>query len=83
MEAFTVYPRPRYRPIVFAFAGDSTITSLPRAAGFLAVLAGFRVVVVFFAVVVVAMYWFVLILSDSIVGRCGAQLLPKSDPKAK
>jgi hypothetical protein len=33
MEALTVYPEPRYRPIVLALAGDSTITSFPRPVG--------------------------------------------------
>jgi hypothetical protein len=32
MEALTVYPAPRYRPIVLALAGDSTMTSFPRGA---------------------------------------------------
>src|SRR5438094_2730014 len=31
-EAFTVYPEPRYFLIVFAFAGDSTTTSVLRKA---------------------------------------------------
>jgi hypothetical protein len=30
MDDFTVYPLPRYRPIVFALVGDSTITRRPR-----------------------------------------------------
>jgi len=32
IEALTVYPAPRYRPIERALAGDSTITNLPRGA---------------------------------------------------
>src|SRR5712691_4389930 len=31
--ALTVYPRPRYLPIVFALVGDSTMTSAPPFAG--------------------------------------------------
>src|SRR5690242_15071805 len=37
MDASTTYPGPRYPPIVLAFAGDSTITSLvPACADLLA-----------------------------------------------
>lgn len=44
-------PEPRYRPIVRAFAGDSTITSLPRAVVFRGLVAVDRFRVVdFFAV---------------------------------
>jgi hypothetical protein len=32
IEARTVYPPPRYLPIVLALAGDSTITKRPRPA---------------------------------------------------
>src|SRR5688572_30154152 len=67
IEARTVYPDPRYLPIVRAFAGDSTMTSLPRPALVVARAAPARLALVVLVVLLAARRGLALICSGIVI----------------